>query len=226
VLTLPPDHLLLGRPVCRAPGCQTTCHEKTGICLDCRRRLARAGLSVDDAGLLPPPQERRWLGPGDGTCTMAGCPRPWVKAGQPLCPEHLGQQQRLGVGVAAFAARADVAPLPSHGVCVVAACPRQLPARGDIYCDAHLQRLRCLRRAGHSPDQQSWRLTEPPVPRAGQVSLAGLSPAVAVEILFGLQQRTRQGVKTSDAILRSVSNDARQQEVSSLVGLAVPAGRG
>ena len=41
VLTLPPDHPLLGRPVCRAPGCQTTCHEKTGICLDCRRRLAR-----------------------------------------------------------------------------------------------------------------------------------------------------------------------------------------
>src|SRR5712671_5025944 len=42
VLTLPPDHPLLGRPVCRAPGCRTTCHEKTGICLDCRRRLAQA----------------------------------------------------------------------------------------------------------------------------------------------------------------------------------------
>jgi hypothetical protein len=149
-----------------------------------------------------------------------------VKAGQPLCPEHLSRQQRLGVGVAAFAARADVAPLPSDGVCAVAACPRQLPARGGIYCDAHLQRLRCLRRAGHSPDQQSWRLTEPPVPRAGQVSLAGLSPAVAVEILFGLQQRTRQGVKTSDAILRSVCADARRQQVSSLAGLVVPAGRG
>src|SRR5258708_5667356 len=43
VLTLPSDHPLLGRPVCRAPGCQTTCHEKTSICLDCRRRLAQAG---------------------------------------------------------------------------------------------------------------------------------------------------------------------------------------
>jgi len=41
VLTLPPDHPLLGRPVCRAPGCQTTCHEKTGICLDCRRLISR-----------------------------------------------------------------------------------------------------------------------------------------------------------------------------------------
>ena len=66
-----------------------------------------------------------------------------------------------------------------------------------------------LRRAGQHPDEAAWRVTEPPVPRAGQVSLAGLSPAVAVEMLFGLQQRTRQGVKTYCAILRSVANDAR-----------------
>ena len=226
VLTLPAGHLLLGRPVCRAPGCQTTCFEKTGICLDCRRRLAQAGLSLDDAGSLPPPRGRRWLGPGDGTCAVTRCPRPWVKAGQPLCPEHLGQQQRLGVSVAAFTARADVVALPSHGTCAVAACPRQLPGRGADYCDAHLQRLRCLRRAGRTPDELSWRLTEPPIPRAGQVSLAGLSPAVAVEILFGLQQRTQQGVKTNNAILRSVTNDARSQQVSSLADLAIPSRRG
>ena len=149
-----------------------------------------------------------------------------MKAGQPLCPEHLSQQQRLGIGVAAFAARPDVTGLPSQGVCAVAACPRQLPARGGIYCDAHLQRLRCLRRAGDGPDELTWRLTEPPVPRAGQVSLGGLDPAVVVQILFGLQQRTRQGVKTHDAILRSTCNDARRQQVSSLAALAVPAGRG
>jgi len=52
---------------------------------------------------------------------------------------------------------------------------------------------------------------EPPVPRAGQVSLAGLAPAAAIEVLFGLQQRTRQGVKTYCAILRPVANDARTQ---------------
>jgi hypothetical protein len=209
VLTIDAGHRLLGRTVCRVPGCQTTCPATTGVCLDCRRRLAQAGLGLEDYGSLPPPRGARWLGLGDGTCSVTGCPRPWVKAARPLCPEHLSQQQRLGVDVAAFTTRPDVTALPSHGVCAVAACPRQLPAAGSAYCDAHLQRLRCLRRAGQEPGEAAWRLAEPPVPRSGQVSLAGLDPAVVVEILFGLQQRTRQGVKTHDAVLRSVCNDAR-----------------
>jgi integrase len=227
VLTIDPAHPLLGRNVCRAPGCQTTCPAGTGVCLDCRRRLGQAGLGLEDAGLLPPPHGRRWLGSGDGTCGVAGCPRPWVKSARPLCPEHLAQQERLGISdVPVFAGWPGVTALPSHGMCAVAACPRQMPAAGSAYCDAHLQRLRCLRRAGEQPGEGSWRLTEPPVPRSGQVSLAGLHPAVVTEILFGLQQRTRQGVRTHDAILRSVSNDARSQQVASLAGMAVPASRG
>jgi hypothetical protein len=206
VLTLPAEHPLLGRAFCRAPGCQTTCAAATRVCLDCQRRLTAAGLDLEDVALLPPPQGKRWLGAGDGTCRVTGCPRPWVTSGQPLCPEHLGQQERLGVSTAEFTARPDVVALPSHGTCSAASCPRQLPGHGTVYCDAHLQRLRVLRRAGHHPDEAAWRATEPPVPRAGQVSLAGLAPAAAIEVLFGLQERTRQGVKTYCAILRAVAN--------------------
>jgi integrase len=226
VLTIDPGHPLLGRSVCRAPGCQTTCPAKTGVCLDCRRRLAEAGLALEDYGLLPPPRGARWLGLGDGTCTVPGCPRPWVAAARPLCPEHHDQRQRLGADAADFIGLPDVKPLPSHGACAVASCPRQLPAAGSTYCDAHLQRLRCLRRAGQEPDEAAWRLTEPPVPRSGQVSLAGLNPAVVIEVLSGLQQRTRQGVRTRDAILRAVCDDARRQQVASLAALAIPASRG
>jgi integrase len=226
VLTLPAEHPLLGRTFCRAPGCQTTCAAATRVCLDCKRRLAAAGLGLDDVALPPPPQGKRWLGLGDGTCRVPGCPRPWVTSGQPLCPEHLGQQEQLGVGINDFTSRADAVALPSHGTCAVASCPRQLPGHDAVYCDAHLQRLRVLRRAGQHPDEAAWRVTEPPVPRAGQVSLAGLSPAVAIEVLFGLQQRTRQGVKTYCAILRAVASDARTQQVSSLAGLDIPAIRG
>ncbi|HEY2673116.1 MAG TPA: site-specific integrase [Rugosimonospora sp.] len=227
VLTIDAGHPLLGRRVCRVAGCQTTCPGGFGVCADCRRRLAVAGLGLADIGSLPPPHGGRWLGRGEGTCSVLGCPRPWVKAAQPLCPVHLGQQQRLGVEVAEFIARPDTVALPSHGICAVAACPRQLPAATASYCDAHLQRMRLLRRAGREPDDEAaWRRTEPPVPRAGQISLAGLNPAVAVQILFGLQQRTRQGVKTHDAVLRSVCNDARAQQLSTLDALVIPASRG
>ena len=224
VLTIDSAHPLLGRNTCKVPGCQTTCPASTGICLDCRRRLEQAGLGLEDAGLLPPPRRHRWLDPGAGACAVAGCPRPWVKSSRPLCPEHLAQQEFLGIGdPAVFAASPGVTALPSHGTCAVAACPRQLPSAGSSYCDAHLQRLR---RAGEQPDEAAWRLTEPPVPRSGQVSLAGMAPAVVTEILFGLQQRTRQGVKTHDAILRAVCDDARSQQVTSLADLEVPPLRG
>lgn len=226
VLTLDPDHPLLGRRVCRAPGCQTTCAANTGVCLDCRRRLAQAGLDLQEIASLPAPHGARWLGPGDGTCAVPGCPRPWVNAAQPLCQQHRNRQKSLGVDVAAFIVRPDVTGLPSHGLCAVSACQRQLPTGASRYCDAHLQRLRVLRRAGGMPDEAAWQRTEAPVPRSGQVSLAGLAPAVVVQILFGLQQRTRQGVKTPDTILRAVGNDARTQQVSSLADLTVPASRG
>ncbi|HEY6791153.1 MAG TPA: tyrosine-type recombinase/integrase [Trebonia sp.] len=227
VLTIDPAHPLLGRSTCRAPGCQTTCPASTGICLDCRRRLEAAGLGPEDAGLLPPPRGSRWLGAGDGTCTVPGCPRPWTSAPRPLCPVHLTEQQRLGIGdPAVFAASPGVTALPSHGICAVAACPRQVPWAGGTYCEAHRLRLRSLTRAGEQPDEGAWQRTEPPVPRSGQVSLAGLAPAVVTEILFGLQQRTRQGVKTHDSILRAVCDDARSQQAASIADLVIPARRG
>jgi integrase len=49
---------------------------------------------------------------------------------------------------------------------------------------------------------------------------------VVAEILFGLQQRTRHGVKTHDTNLRAVCDDARSQRVSSLADLVIPARRG
>ena len=128
--------------------------------------------------------------------------------------------------MADFIGLPDVKPLPSHGACAVVSCPRQLPAASSTYCDAHLQRLRCLRRAGQEPGEAAWRLTEPPVPRSGQVSLAGLTPAVVMEVLFGLQQRSRQGVKINDTILPGCLRWCRRQQVTSLIGMAIPASRG
>jgi integrase len=225
-LILPPEHPLLGRPICAAPGCQTTCSRLTGICLDCRRRLKQAGLSLQDVARLGPPQGKRWLEPGDGDCEVTGCPRPWTNGEQPLCRDHLTAAQALTVDISVFVALPTAVALPSHGICAVAVCTRQLPHPGDLYCNAHVQRLRGLRRAGESIDELTWQSSEPPIARAGQVNLAAIRAQVVAEILFGLQQRTRQGVQTSDAILRSICMDVRRQQVSSLSDYVMPAERG
>jgi hypothetical protein len=66
--------------------------------------------------------------------------------------------------------------------------------------------------------------TARPARRAGQPRRAG--PGSRRRDPFGLQQRTRQGVKTDCTILRPVASDARTQQVLSLTELDVPAARG
>jgi len=138
----------------------------------------------------------------------------------------LAQRRQSGTDIAAFAVAPGVVALPSFGGCAVAACHRQLPVKGDVYCGAHVQRWRAARRAGHDVDEHTWRAVEAPVPQAGQVNLDAIRPKVVAQLLFGLQQRTRQQVKTSDAVLRSICMDVRRQQVSCLAGYVVPPERG
>ena len=51
VLSAPPEHPLLGRPVCRAEGCLTTATDRSGICACCRRRPAEHGLGPSYVGV-------------------------------------------------------------------------------------------------------------------------------------------------------------------------------
>jgi integrase len=219
----PADHRLLGRPICRAPGCLTTAN---GVCLECRGRLERRGLALAEVGMLPPPAGQAWARPGDGACRVAGCPRPWVNAEHPLCRAHLDHQRALEVSVTAFAARPAARPLESLGVCAVAACDRELPACRDVYCGTHLTRLRRARREGGVADEARWRATEAPVTRAGHTSLAALPSLVAVQVLFGVQQRAGEGIKTRDPVLRWVCDQLRRQQVATLADAQVPARAG
>ncbi len=219
VLSPPAEHRFLGRPLCAAPGCTAT-GTANGVCSQCRTRLERAGLALADARLLPPPSGRAWTQAGDGACRVEHCPRPWVNAEHPLCRSHLGDQQVLGNDdVAEFAALTGTRPRASLGVCAVLACDRQLPACDVAYCDTHLRRLRRSRRQWcetAAADEARWCATEPPVTRAGRVSLAGLPPLVVVEVLYGLQQRAAQGIKTRDGVLRWISGELRRQQVATL----------
>ncbi len=217
----PAVHRLLGRPICAAPGCSTTAN---GVCLQCRRRLEQHGLAVAEVGMLAPPSGRAWTRPGDGSCRVGGCPRPWTNADDPLCRAHLDQQRALGNGsVAEFVARPGARALPSLGVCAVAACARQLPSARDRYCPAHLLRLRQARRGCGVDDEARWRATEAPVTRAGHAVLLALPELVVVQVLFGVQQRAGEGVKTRDPVLRWICDVLRRQQVGTVADVVAPA---
>ena len=76
VMLVPAGHLLLGRPVCQAQGCETKVPAYGRTCQRCQGLLAEQGLGPDDVGLLAArlyPASR-----GIGHCQVAGCCREWT----------------------------------------------------------------------------------------------------------------------------------------------------
>lgn len=221
VLSPPPAHPLLGRPVCRVEGCSTTAPARCRVCAACRRRLAEHGFGEDEIDLLP---VRTGWAKGPGLCAVTDCGREWVSSGRGLCRAHLDQAFTLGVGVAEFCRHPAALPLAACDPCGVVACVQQRRHSDGLYCEAHQLRLRHARRADRDFDEQRWRLSETPVGRGGQISFRGLAPAVIAEVLIGLQQRSRlDGVKTKDANLRLWCNQLRAQQVGSLGDYVMPA---
>lgn len=213
VLYPPPDHPLLGRPVCRAEGCSTTATDRSRVCAMCRRRLTELGLDVDQIASLPLRARDR----GPGTCRVTGCLREWESSHVGLCRSHLDQQQALRISAEEFCTHPQARPLAPCDPCAVAACTRQRRHRDGLYCEAHQIRLRNTRRHAAGLDEEHWRVTEPAIGRGGEVSLRGLPPRVIAEVLFGLQQRCRvNAVKTDEAVLRALVNDLRGHQVASL----------
>jgi integrase len=221
VLSPPPAHPLLGRPVCRVEQCSTTAPARSRVCASCRRRLDRHGLADDEIDLLP--AVVGWS-KGPGLCAVTECRREWVSSRRGLCRAHLDQAATLGIGVAEFCGHPTAQPLAGCDPCAVVACVQQRRHRDGLYCEAHQLRLRRVRREDRHFDEQRWRLTETPVGRGGQISLRGLAPVVIAEVLVGLQQRSRlDGVKTKEADLRLWCNQLRAQQAVTLDDYTLPA---
>jgi len=214
VLVPPTGDRLVVRPVCRVDGCTTTATNRRNICFSCQRRLHKAGLGDLELDLLPAPAKpRRATAP----CQVAGCGREQASTPAGLCGAHLGQRKVLGLAADEFFAHPAVGPLAPTGPCLVAACVRQRRHPDGHYCAAHQIRLRMARRGDPSVDEGIWQRTEPAIGLGGQVSLRGLHPMVAAEVLYGLQQRCRsERVQTKEVDLRAVCDDLRRQQVTSV----------
>ena len=156
-------------------------------------------------------------------CAVTGCGRQVSAPGRVLCREHRRRQRVAGdLPLEQFLALPQACALPPTGPCQVTACPRDR-TRHTRYCEAHQYQMRLAsQHDGSGFDEDRWRALASPVPVGGQVGLRGLAPLLAAEVLYGLQQRTRQGVTTRLHVLRAVVEDLRRGQAASLQA-AVPA---
>lgn len=212
LLLVSADHPQLGWRACQVEGCLSRVGSKEQICRACRDRLTRHGLSDSELHKLPPPRAMRPM-----PCSVPGCARLRVSSRPPLCQSHHRQQQQiLQLPLREFLVHPQVAALPGFGRCQVSSCPRERNSSQGPYCTVHKQRWRRAVLAGDAPVEQVWRSREPAPPEAGQASLRGLPARVVVEILFGLQQRSRRGVNTAVADVRAVGDELRRLQLASV----------
>jgi integrase len=93
VLFPPAEHPLLGRPVCRAPGCATTAPARDRLCQGCHRRLRERGLGLAEVDRLPtlPAAGADARSVREEQCPVVACRRPRRHRDGVYCEAH---QQR------------------------------------------------------------------------------------------------------------------------------------
>lgn len=217
-LAPPPEHPTLGYAICAVAECGTPVKGGGPLCTSCTERWQASGL---EPGVFAATARVRQRSPGEFDCEVSGCERPRVSAGVRLCFTH-DVQRRVklgGLDFAAFFAHPKVRALPGFGDCVVAACTRRA-VKGSGLCGAHTHRWRVHRRQHPDPDLRVWAQREGPVVQAGTAVLRGLPALVQVELLLGLQERSRRGVATKLQALRRLCRQLREDGVASITELA------
>lgn len=214
VLSLPAQHRLLGRTICRVQLCQNTIHSGLPVCYRCFSRLTRLGMSPEDiATARELPSE-----PAPATrCAVPGCRCVPTVRHAVLCEPHAKKfrLRRPRMSLGQFLADPRVRPLPAMPTCQVAACTRTADGACG-YCNTHYQRWRNALRADPQLDSRYWQARESAVAEPGQVNLRALPVLVVVEVLFGVQQRVRGGAKITNVQLRVLCDGLRWRQAASI----------
>ncbi|HXL94783.1 MAG TPA: hypothetical protein VN969_38135 [Streptosporangiaceae bacterium] len=215
VLSFPSGHRLLGRAECTVTGCRSIPGDG-GVCPRCRTRLTSAGMTAEqiasDADLPPAPVLA-------ALCAVPGCQREPCSSRIVLCRTHRHRFLKTGEPPwADFLADPRVRPLEPEPECEVTACSRPRGEGNTCYCHIHADRWRAAANADPGLGGELWRQTEPPVREAGAVSLHALPPLVTVQVLAGLQHRTRDGIRTAAGLLRCLCRALVSQKAASAAG--------
>ena len=215
------DGLLARRRACAVPDCPALRdHPASPICKGHQSQMARSGTAGVEAWLAaggPAPLRRRM---GEETCVVVGadgscCPRP-AREPWDLCTSHNGtwtKQRARGVTFEAFFAGAR--PLPSYGDCT-AACFYRVAAWGLGLCDTHYRRwFKDGSPCGDAFDQWRRRARQPSNRRI--LSLRGLPELVRLEVLYGVQRRLAEQIKTGPANMSTFVDHLRATEVGTVL---------
>jgi integrase len=215
VLSLPAQHRLLGRQVCRADGCERTVHSGLpAVCHRCFTRLTRLGLSTAEIAVAPElPAEPV----STDHCAVSGCRCVPTVRQAVLCEPHARKfrARRPRKSMEQFLSDPRVGPFPVLAQCQVAACIRVADGACG-YCNTHYQRWLGAQRSSPGLDHRWWRVRESGVAEPGQVNLRAIPALVIVEVLFGIQARVRGGAKVTDGELRVLCDALRRQRITSI----------
>jgi hypothetical protein len=167
-----------------------------------------AEVGWDRAGrVLSVPSQHPLL--GWTACVTPGCVGQVYDHDQQVCGAcRAGAQPR--VGGASVTGPGPAAAVRGGQSCAVAACDR--PRGTRRYCRAHYERLLDHRRANPGFDEAAWARREPSVEEPGQVSLHEIPALLVVQVLYGLQQRTRDGARTRVTVLRQLGWQLRAEQ--------------
>jgi integrase len=216
VVFFPQDHPLMGWRSCQVSGCGQRTTRTDGLCASCHGRWKNVGRPP--IGEFATVERVRVRYMTTGLCAVGGCQRPWSTYRTALCSVHDYQRTKIfDLTLAEFVAHPGVVGLPRFGPCDVVACTRDRIGRGP-YCVTHTGRWKTYRRRTGPAEinERKWRVTQSAVAIGGEVSLRGLPGRVVAEMLFGLQQRIADGVKTSHDEFRPLGDYVRAMELGSL----------
>jgi integrase len=201
-LAPPPGHPLLGYRLCVVRACVGQGLAPHGFCATCHKARRQSGLSAEKFIAAGPVRAKRR---GEVICSAQGCPRPVRTSRLRLCYTHEHRRRQLGLPLAVFLQHPRAQPLPGFGRCKVAVCTRQAHARRGL-CRAH--DVRWLEQHGTgavtAADFGAWCQSSALVASGHEAVMRGLAPLVQAQILFGLQERCRQGALTLLSQLRII----------------------
>jgi Phage integrase family len=201
---------------CRTPGCLQVLHTPESRCQPCQEAVRDSGLSEEDfnAGHCRDPQRLfAYTPPGQCIAGADGVRCRRSAASRGLCRSHYGAWakifRRAGVqdndeNLVEWAA--TVPGFEPARQCVVTGCLLDSVVSRSGLCGTHYERWKKAAAQASAPvDVEVWASTAIPYLTGAQFSLAGVLPAVRLELLFALQRRDEIGARVIPRVVRPLT---------------------